>query len=257
MNSFCRQCKAVLPVRLPGKAGRNQLYCSHLCRRIFKGYIVNVERSTNCWYCQAPLVQSGLGNPRRYCSRKHAGLYRQAHKPKKPIVAKFCLHCGKSFISNLSHQKFCSDHCRISANAKFQKIRWRETHPRQEFYEYSCDLCDAVVIRKYLVTKGGNGRFCDTCRVRNRRARNHIKTVRRQSLTVKPSRLSCDEIAERDNFVCHICSGLVDMSLPRTSGLGATVDHVIPLSKGGSDEPDNLRLAHWVCNVRKGSKVYG
>ena len=38
--------------------------------------------------------------------------------------------------------------------------------------------------------------------------------------------------------------------------MGLTVDHVIPLSKGGSDELENLRPAHWICNNRKSDKVY-
>lgn len=31
-----------------------------------------------------------------------------------------------------------------------------------------------------------------------------------------------------------------------------TFDHHVPMSKGGDDELDNLRLAHWMCNQIKG-----
>jgi 5-methylcytosine-specific restriction endonuclease McrA len=37
--------------------------------------------------------------------------------------------------------------------------------------------------------------------------------------------------------------------------MGASLDHVVPISKGGTDEPENLKLAHFICNVRKGNKV--
>lgn len=30
-----------------------------------------------------------------------------------------------------------------------------------------------------------------------------------------------------------------------------TIDHYLPLSKGGVDEIENLRLAHWECNHLK------
>jgi 5-methylcytosine-specific restriction endonuclease McrA len=43
--------------------------------------------------------------------------------------------------------------------------------------------------------------------------------------------------------------------LPRTHKQGLTVDHFMPISKGGTDEMDNLRPAHWICNVRKRDKV--
>jgi 5-methylcytosine-specific restriction endonuclease McrA len=54
---------------------------------------------------------------------------------------------------------------------------------------------------------------------------------------------------------CHICKAEIDLTLSRTSRMGLTVDHVIPLSKGGSDELDNLRPAHWICNNRKSDKL--
>lgn len=34
----------------------------------------------------------------------------------------------------------------------------------------------------------------------------------------------------------------------------ATIDHILPRSKSGSDAPDNLQLVHAHCNKRKGAK---
>ena len=35
----------------------------------------------------------------------------------------------------------------------------------------------------------------------------------------------------------------------------ATIDHVIPRSKGGTDRPDNLQPAHARCNKIKGNRL--
>ncbi|MEL8056538.1 MAG: HNH endonuclease [Pseudomonadota bacterium] len=35
----------------------------------------------------------------------------------------------------------------------------------------------------------------------------------------------------------------------------ATLDHIHPRSKGGSDAPENLQLAHAACNKRKGDRL--
>lgn len=36
--------------------------------------------------------------------------------------------------------------------------------------------------------------------------------------------------------------------------LGAdTLDHVVPVSKGGTNDPDNLRPAHRACNSARGN----
>lgn len=64
--------------------------------------------------------------------------------------------------------------------------------------------------------------------------------------------MSLEAIADRDHNTCGICLLPVDMTLPRTHRMGATVDHIVPLVCGGTEKPKNLRLAHWICNVRRG-----
>lgn len=254
MTSFCKFCKASLPVRKPGSVGRRRLFCNDFCSRRFNGKASSDPLPVACLFCGGVLVHKT--RPKKYCSKKHSDKARAVAR-KKVKVTKSCVNCFVSFESSMSKQKFCSTACRKIVQSIQQSQRWRANNPIPENFVYQCDDCSVLVERDYLVRRGAYGRFCDVCRLHRKRARYRMKTVRRQSLTVKPSRLSCDEVAARDNYVCHICDGWVDMSLPRTIGLGATVDHVIPLSKGGSDEPENLRLAHWACNVRKGSKVHG
>lgn len=33
----------------------------------------------------------------------------------------------------------------------------------------------------------------------------------------------------------------------------ATLEHVIPVSKGGTDDMHNLAISHWQCNQRRGA----
>lgn len=56
-------------------------------------------------------------------------------------------------------------------------------------------------------------------------------------------------LGERDNWVCHLCNGVVDQVAGTwDTPNGGNVDHLIPRSKGGLDEWDNVRLAHFLCN---------
>jgi 5-methylcytosine-specific restriction endonuclease McrA len=66
-------------------------------------------------------------------------------------------------------------------------------------------------------------------------------------------------LVERDGSNCHLCDAPVLMHLASgvkgdPSGLGPSVDHVIPRSKGGSDDPGNMRLAHWKCNRERSAR---
>lgn len=62
------------------------------------------------------------------------------------------------------------------------------------------------------------------------------------------------QIFERDDWVCQICLMPVDQAVSRTHPDGATIDHVIPLSRRGADAPSNVVTAHWRCNRDKGAR---
>ena len=54
-------------------------------------------------------------------------------------------------------------------------------------------------------------------------------------------------VMARDRMVCHLCGRRV-----RVDELH--LDHVIPLSLGGSHDVGNLRVAHARCNTAKGAR---
>lgn len=58
-------------------------------------------------------------------------------------------------------------------------------------------------------------------------------------------------IYARDNYTCQICKRKVRMDLSYPHPRSASLDHILPLSKGGTHEPKNVQLAHRICNMRK------
>lgn len=57
----------------------------------------------------------------------------------------------------------------------------------------------------------------------------------------------------RSDGCCGICGEPVDLEVPR-GRLQPTLDHIVPLSKGGDTERVNLQSAHRGCNSRKGNR---
>ncbi len=52
--------------------------------------------------------------------------------------------------------------------------------------------------------------------------------------------------------ICGICGKPVDKNIPYPNPMCATVDHIIPINRGGHpSDIDNLQLAHFVCNRQK------
>lgn len=58
---------------------------------------------------------------------------------------------------------------------------------------------------------------------------------------VEPGRYTTEDIKQLYGNSCHICQ------LPIAEG-EFSIDHVIPMSKGGSDSVENIRPAHLKCN---------
>jgi 5-methylcytosine-specific restriction endonuclease McrA len=55
--------------------------------------------------------------------------------------------------------------------------------------------------------------------------------------------------------VCGICGQPIDKSIKYPDPMSPTVDHIIPCAKGGSDDLDNLQLAHRKCNRMKSDQM--
>lgn len=54
---------------------------------------------------------------------------------------------------------------------------------------------------------------------------------------------------------CHLCGDPIDPALKHPDPMSASVDHLIPLSRGGSHSVQNVRPAHLTCNLRKGVRL--
>lgn len=65
------------------------------------------------------------------------------------------------------------------------------------------------------------------------------------------------EIFKRDGWRCQICSKKVNPKLKHPHLYSASLDHIVPLAKGGTHEKKNTQLAHLHCNISKGNRAIG
>lgn len=98
---------------------------------------------------------------------------------------------------------------------------------------------------------------CDAC---SNKSQNRKKEAKRRGYK---SKISLTKLYKRDNGRCYICGCSCDYEDHQVIG-GAfvvgpsypTVEHVIPLCKGGTDSWDNVKLACHSCNSKKGRTSY-
>lgn len=77
--------------------------------------------------------------------------------------------------------------------------------------------------------------------------------VRRRGGKPRKRKLTLVDLGDRDGWRCHLCRKRVDKRLKWPNAMCATQDHLIPISDGGDDEPENIALAHYRCNSRRGT----
>ena len=70
-----------------------------------------------------------------------------------------------------------------------------------------------------------------------------------------PYGVDLTELGDRDHWTCWVCGGEVDPKAVPGSPNAASVDHVIPRSRGGRSVWENIVASCAPCNRRKGNRL--
>ena len=86
----------------------------------------------------------------------------------------------------------------------------------------------------------------------------HRRRARHYGCEYDPS-VTLPKLIKRDGLRCAICGGICDPKDHTWSRYfgpkSPTIDHIIPLAKGGGHTWDNVQVAHAICNSTKGDNV--
>ena len=58
-------------------------------------------------------------------------------------------------------------------------------------------------------------------------------------------------IFNRDRWICGLCGQKVSRTRKHPDPLAGSVDHIVPIAMGGTNDLTNLQLAHLQCNWEK------
>ncbi|NLP33517.1 MAG: HNH endonuclease [Oligella ureolytica] len=141
----------------------------------------------------------------------------------------------------------------------------KEKEDKEKWIKEHTKVC--IECGNKFIAKNNNSKCCSS-ECGNKR-QNRIKELKRRILISRNGKvnwnISLTKLIKRDNNTCHICGGKCDSEDYFISDEGyyivgsnyPSIDHVLPVSKGGTHTWDNIKLAHHYCNtIKSNNEVY-
>lgn len=94
----------------------------------------------------------------------------------------------------------------------------------------------------------------DDWRRPDRRARATMRKAIKRGAKASGETFTIEDLIIRDGSTCALCGGEIDRSLSWPHPMYPTVDHIIPVSRGGQHSLANTQPAHFRCNSQAGAK---
>ena len=235
-------------------------YCSIACQH-------ESMRSAQAFTCQQcgkefhPKAKDRTTFCSRECSFAHmkANARGRAEPQRKPVGQ--CEFCGEPTLSASS--RTCDDpECQKKRSLKSYLAQHPHRAPGTVFVCRECGM-------EFTIEYGNKHRvYCSTtCRAKymqkhkthspDARARQrHARRARKYSNGPVES-ISPIDVFRRDGWVCGVCGKKVDRKLKYPDLMSASLDHIVPLARGGTHTLSNVQCAHFICNSHKGDKGNG
>ena len=98
---------------------------------------------------------------------------------------------------------------------------------------------------------------CDRPHRSNGYCASHCQTLirKRRLRAVFDEPVHMKVLIERGGWLCGLCKAPVDPTLEWPDSMSASIDHIVPIARGGRHAYSNVQLAHLSCNVRKRDKL--
>lgn len=260
-DSKCLVCNSSFVRKIIG-----QECCSHQC----SGKRRRKHEKIECETCGKVFRPTRADS--KYCDLQCLG---EANSNR--LYEKFCIVCGNSFLGNSYKASICSDKCRDSHavnkeyNGKYTALNVCPCGKLLAGKKYCDDKCNKAAQRRARATqvhmcvcgteyqgrKYRNG--CEDCRLKQKRLKHQQAKARRRArkraIAYQP--INNEKIFARDGWRCAYCNRKVYPRNPHKPNKPkeATLDHVIPISKGGKHIEENVVCACRECNSLKSDKV--
>lgn len=163
-----------------------------------------------------------------------------------------CPGCAEKAKEEKKRQKAEAKERERQARKEERQERKRAEEERKKAEKlHPCPVCGTPTTR---------GKYCSQrCANRVVNAKKEAKRRAKIERVLVDKDISLYKLYKRDHGICYLCGGRCDWNDKEVREDGTTVvgynypsiDHVIPLAKGGEHSWANVKLAHVICNIHK------
>ena len=247
-SKTCIVCRTEFVSRRP-----TQQMCSVKCRAVKQ----KQDATRQCQHCEKAFIPKASDRA-TYCSRDCAYAARRKRAetrvtPQRAVVTTNCTHCKREFVQTRSDTHCCSAECKRAENRNKDRIAKQVKNDVR--IETVCQMCRNVIPE---AIRHGSRMYCsERCAEKAYRKKRNatINTAQRRRRTrlrdATVEEVSPATVFNRDGWTCWLCSLPVDPKAAIPMPACPTLDHVIPLSKGGEHSYQNVRCACFACNSKK------
>lgn len=262
------------------KIGEQKAVIANICRHLGLGGTVGTKNKLT-------LLEVKEKIEKRYPGIEYVGGYTSSKKPVR-IRYRECGHereavygnfmcsnplydiskCSVCFnIQRKEEQKTKEHDARTKAEQHRQEKKQKkqaaeaELISRQLEARLAIHVCKNCGMSYCIETTGYNStQYCsEKCGKRwNMRVKND-RRVRKMMQREHDTDITLEKLYAKESGRCYLCGGQCDWNDVDESGnageMYPSIDHVIPLSKGGKHKWDNIRLAHRGCNTKKRDSI--
>lgn len=239
-HTVCRYCGNEFDALYP-----DARFCSTSCGCKFNGEAKKAGPNCTCAYCGREFYNDHPAT-RKYCSKECSSLaMRKGRTTELPAPQKTCSFCGTHFIPRNGNELYCSDKCRSEAINRAKREKWAKEY---KSHSLTCEWCGKEITVELGEMKR---KYCSKeCARASAKHRYRVARRMKESSAFVES-VNPTEVYEESEGVCALCGLPVHNNWNCNDLWGATLDHIVPVSKGGKHERENIQLAHRICNSIK------
>jgi len=149
-----------------------------------------------------------------------------------PLPTIHCIQCSSQFVPRTRATYCCSQACTKAREASINRYNLA-MRGREE--------ANAATRKWYASNKSKS--FDSSASYRARKIAAFVENVEREV------------VLERDGWICQLCDQPIDRSARSPDPMSRSIDHRIPLARGGVHSYSNCQSAHLGCNLSKGARI--